>query len=167
MVRSPSDGVFRMIGQHQLLGSFIREGDIIGLVLSKQRPKIRAVLKQEEVEYVRADTRNVWVRLSSNPGTKLAGTITTQVPAGTYALPSAALGTSAGGRIVVKSSDTDQLHTNEQVFLLDIDVPAVGNLQHFGEKVFVQFSHKPETLAEKITRTFQQTLVSILRSEAQ
>jgi hypothetical protein len=88
MVRSPSDGVFRMIGQHQLLGSFIREGDIIGLVLSKQRPKIRAVLKQEEVEYVRADTRNVWVRLSSNPGTKLAGTITTQVPAGTYALPS-------------------------------------------------------------------------------
>ncbi|SMF51181.1 putative peptide zinc metalloprotease protein [Alteromonadaceae bacterium Bs31] len=167
IVRSPSSGRFKQLENHQLEGSFIKEGDTIGLLLNENPPHIRAVLKQEEIGFLRSNLTDIQFRLASQPQRSFTGQISHQVPGGTYTLPSQALGTSGGGRIQIDGKEQNYTRTTERVFIIDIESIQQLDAQQFGHKVYVSFSHKPESLAAKIKRLIQQLVINIMRQGEQ
>ncbi len=165
IVRSPSSGVFKQLQNNELEGSFIKEGDTIGLVLNDSPAHIRAVLTQEEVGFLRGNLRKIQFRLASQPQRVFQGQITQQVPGGTFTLPSEALGTAGGGRIPIDGSTQDNTRTTERVFLVDIEAVNTLNVEQFGHKAYVIFAHEPEPLAQKLKRLVQNLVINIVRQD--
>jgi len=163
VVRSPATGVFKSLQKHALKGSFVHEGDTIGLLLNETPPTIRVALRQEEASFVRDKLKAIEVRLASEPARAIAGEIKQQVPGGTFALPSAALGTAGGGRIPVESEDGTR--TRERVFLIDVALEAPLSQRFYGQRVYVNFRHPSESLLAKIKRSTQNLLLRIIRGE--
>lgn len=164
VIHSTGQGTFKLLEQHVLEGSFIEQGDTVGLLLIDQQPRVRVVLTQEEVEQVQSHTREIVVQLRSAPGEILNGRITQAIPNATHELPSAALGTAGGGRIVVRNDD--EMRTSERVFLIDIALPEHAHIDFFGQRVEVKFKHPAEPLASRIGRGMRQRVLRILRNEA-
>jgi len=164
IVRSSSAGTIKLLQQHQLEGSYIKQGDTIGLLITEQEPRVRVVLTQEEVEDVQSRSRAILLRSRDKPSELLEGKIVQKVPNATNELPSAALGTAGGGRITVTANNNTR--TTEQVFLLDISIPDYDGLRFFGQRVDVKFQHPSAPLAFQLSRGVRQLVVRLLRDEA-
>ena len=101
----------------------------------------RAQIVQAEAARIREGVRAVGVRLAESGGAVLDGALLDEVPAASDRLPSAALGSRAGGSIPVDARDPKGLKTLQQVFAFDIAVPFTPALQYIGSRAYVRFEH--------------------------
>lgn len=163
VVRSPSGGRFRLTQRGTLAGQYLHQGDIIGLIEKDELPRIRAALTQNEIGLVRRATNRVEVRLAGDPGRTLQGSISQQVPAATFALPSQILGSSGGGRLPVDAKQADGTRAAQMVFLLDVALPDLQQGSRYGERAHIRFSHPPEPLAAQLGRSLKQLFISTLQ----
>ncbi len=161
-VTSPDGGTFLVAGARHLPGRFARKGDVLGYVTDLSTPLVRAVVRQDDISRVREFTRAVQVRLAERPGEILPATIKRQIPSATAELPSAALGTKGGGLIVVKPDDPTGKTANEQVFIVDIALPADSDLERVGSRAHIRFVHDRESLAGRLYRRVRQLLLGQL-----
>lgn len=164
IVRSPASGRFRVLTNHQLPGSFVKEGDTLGLLLNGQAPVIRVALDQETVNHVRRDTRSIKVQFASELGRSLKGELAREVPGGTFELPSPILGAAGGGSFAVQGKENNT-RTLERVFILDIAFPQTQGETFFGQRVFVSFIHQPRPLGARLYARLQQLLVRLARGD--
>lgn len=166
VIRSPSEGVYRAVSHHQMLGSFIRQGDTVGLVVNKEPPRIRVALKQREIGLVKLGTLSVEVYSASHPSNKFIGIISQEVPKATFVLPSPVLGTGGGGRIVIDGSKQGSTSAAQRIFLVDVALPlkSIGD-QYFGMRVNVAFIHSPEALFKRILRSIRHTFMGSTHTE--
>lgn len=155
IIRSPSAGTFKLISKHQLQGSFIQEGDVIGVVQNTVPPKIRVALNQDEIGFLNTDTQQIQVRLAASPEKTFTGQLTSKTPSATFRLPSPLLGTAAGGRIVVDGKEPTQTKSVDRVFILDITLIDHSSPPLFGGRAYVTFYHSPETLKNHLQRTLR------------
>ena len=153
------NGVLVLPRADDLVGRFVRQGEIVGYVLGSGRPTARVVLSEADVELVRERTRAVEVRLARRVGDVKTARIERVVPAGTLRLPSPALGTRGGGEWAVDPSDSEGVRTLEPVFELDLALPETGAI---GEAVYVRFDHGLEPLALRAYRGVRRLLLSRL-----
>jgi putative peptide zinc metalloprotease protein len=144
LIRAASEGVFLVPRALDLVGSFLRQGQLVGHVVDASVSTIRVVVPQADVARVREHTRGVEVRLAGNLGKAMPAEILRQVPAATDRLPSAALGTAGGGRLPVDPSDSEGLRTLDAVFQLDVAIPQGLAPRRIGERAYVRFEHGAE-----------------------
>jgi putative peptide zinc metalloprotease protein len=147
VVRSPAHGSFLAPRFGDLVGRFVKQGDLIGYVVGPAIATARVVVPQSDIALVRDRTEAVEVRLSRRVGEALPAVISREVPAGSDRLPSPALGTAGGGRILVDPDDPDRMRTLEKVFQLDLALPPEAGVGEIGGRVYVRFDHGSEALA--------------------
>ncbi len=158
LVRSPAQGKFVLIDTRNLPGHFVKQGELLGYILAEHRPIIRAVINQADIDLVRSNVTSVEVRLAESVDNHLNAEIKRVVPAAELNLPSAALGTTGGGNILVDPSDTHGLRAMESHFQLDLSLPAEIKNPHIGGRVFVRFEHGGMPLGIQWYRSFRQLL---------
>ncbi|MBI2217835.1 MAG: hypothetical protein HYU51_11100 [Candidatus Rokubacteria bacterium] len=132
--------------ENNLLGRFVRRGDLLGYVLDLDRITVRAVLAQSDVDLVRRRTHAIAVRLSERLAEALPARLVREVPGASERLPSAALGSGGGGTVAIDPRDPEGATAMGKVFQVDLELPSVG-LVNAGGRVYVRFDHGRAPLA--------------------
>lgn len=158
-IRSPSTGRLRITKHHELIGSYLSQGDTLAMIETREPVRIRAALTQEQIGAVRESTKEVEVRLSGDLSHAIKAHISQQVPAGTFDLPSPVLSVNGGGIIELDASKPDSTKTTEMIFLVDVTVPSVTQEGRFGERAYIRFYHPAKPLLFQWYRQIQQTFI--------
>ena len=155
-VRSPNSGVLILPGADQLPGRFVRQGELLGYVRSTAPSLVRAVVSQADIALVRERTRQVELRLAGSPATVHIAAVARETPAAVDTLPSAVLGTTGGGRIVVDPADPEGRRALSRLFQVEIGLELAGERVRIGERVHVLFDHGYEPLGRQWFRALHQ-----------
>ncbi|MDH3647200.1 MAG: efflux RND transporter periplasmic adaptor subunit [Gammaproteobacteria bacterium] len=158
-VRSPTNGVFVMPSPRNLPGRYVEQGELLAYVIDNDRLGVRVAVSQQDVGLIRADTQAVEVRLAGKTGTSFDATVKRLHPGATRALPSAALGSAGGGKLIADPADDTGHTVLEPVFLLDLEFGIDAPHRISGSRVFVRFDHTPTPLAVQWYRDIRQLLL--------
>ena len=141
---SRADGHFQPRYGEDLQGRFVHKGEVIGYVTGTVQPRLRAVVRQDDIGRVQSDVRHLMARLVEHSAGLVPVRLTHVVPAATYQLPSAALGTAGGGDVPVDPADSSGRTTLARVFEVELTLPP-GISAHPGARAQVRFeySHAP------------------------
>ncbi len=156
-VRSPSKGNFTLINPRNLLGKFVKKGELLGYIIPEDHnPTIKAAVRQADIDLVRNQVTRVEVRMAEQSETLMQSRIERIVPAADFNLPSAALGTGCGGNIPVDPTDPDGLRALDTIFQVDISLPEHIKNLHIGGRAYIRFEHGTMPLAMQWYRTLSQ-----------
>ena len=100
-IRSLSDGVIVVPRAEDLPGRYVRQGELIAYILNIERPTVRVVVPQTDVDQIRNRTRRVEVRLAERVSEVIPAKVTRTTPGASERLPSTTLGSSGGGAIAI------------------------------------------------------------------
>lgn len=156
LVCSPAEGKLVFISTRDLRGSFIKRGTLLGYIVSGQNFLIRAVVSQEYISLVRKGGTKVKVRLADQVSQTFDAHIKRIVPEAMLELPSAAMGTSGGGKIPVNPSDPLGKLAIQSLFQIELVVPAHIQKHMIGERVYVRLDLGRMPLALQAYRSFRQ-----------
>jgi putative peptide zinc metalloprotease protein len=159
VVRSPSQGIFRITRQYHLPGSFLKQGDELALIEKPDSVRVRAALLQDEVGLVRQATQSISIRFASNPSHSINASMVQDIPVATRELPSQILGAQGGGRLAVDATQPTGTRVKENVFLLDLTLQDFVQSGHYGERAYVKFQHPAEPLVTQWYRSLQQLFI--------
>jgi putative peptide zinc metalloprotease protein len=159
LIRSPENGNFTPLDARNLPGHFVKQGELLGYIVSDHRPTIRTLISQTNIGLVRERVTRVQIRLASQVAETLEAEIERLVPSADLNLPSAALGTAGGGIIPVDPNDPDGLRALESHFQLDLSLPEEVQNPHIGGRVYVRFEHGSMPLAMQWYRSLRQLLL--------
>lgn len=162
VVRAATDGVVWLARAQDLQGKHVTHGASLGWLLRDEPAVARIVVDQLRVGLVRERTDSVQIRLAGGSGPTMKGTVLRQVPAAGTRLPSAALGSSAGGAFAVDPSAHDGVTTLDPVFQFDValPIPALGNFA--GARLLARFDHGTEPLWQQWLRYARQVFLARL-----
>ena len=159
LLRSNAAGVFVLPQAEDLFGQFVRRGTSLGYILDPNKMSIRVLVPQANIERVRADTRNVEVRLAEQIDSVIPAAVIREVPAASYELPSLALSLEGGGLYVLDPREPERPKALERLFQFDIELTE-SVTDKVEERVFVRFEHSPEPLAFRWYRGLRRMLLS-------
>jgi len=154
-IRSSSDGVLVVPRSEDLPGRFLRQGDLIAYILNIDRPTVRVVVPQADVDQIRNRTRRVEVRLSERVSEVIPAKVTRTTPGASERLPSTALGSAGGGAIAIDPRDPQRTKTLEKVFTVDIELTKPPETVYVNDRVYVRFDHGFEPLAVQWYRSLR------------
>ena len=158
-LRSPTAGRLRITKHHQLEGSYLAQGESVALIETHEALRVRTALTQEEIGLVKLATHKVELRLASKVTQSIDATISQQVPAGTFELPSPVLGAKGGGSIPLDASKPEGTKTAQMIFLVDLTAKDLIQENQFGERAYVRFYHPAEPIAAQWYRKLQQIFI--------
>jgi putative peptide zinc metalloprotease protein len=157
-IRAQVDGIVVMPHQQDMLGTYRKQGALLGYLLTSDPLTVRVALPQEDATLVRSNLNKVDVQLAEYGNAVRAGQVSLDMPAAVDRLPSEALGDRGGGRIQTDASDKDGLKARSPVVLLDIAVPGL-RADRIGGRALVRFNHGHLSLAAQIVRKLQQLVL--------
>jgi putative peptide zinc metalloprotease protein len=143
-IHAATPGVFVAPGAHELLGRFLRRGELVGYVLESSSIIARVVVSQADVDFVRRQTRDVRIRFPDGVSEILPASLVREVPAATDQLPSRTLSREGGGEIAIDPREMRGTKTLENIFLFDIQLPPPAGYYNVGGRVYVRFDHGEE-----------------------
>jgi putative peptide zinc metalloprotease protein len=155
-VKSATQGQLLIPDAEDLPGQFLKQGDLIGYVLNDSLPIVRTVVAQGDMGKLQAGTEHVQIRLANHIGHVIPAKIVRVTPEATSRLPSAALATSAGGRMVLDPEQAEDLVTLENFFLVDVEFTPVDPNIFIGARTYVRFDHGGQPLAKQWYRSLRQ-----------
>ncbi len=141
------------------LGRYVRHGELLGYILDDEPPKIRMVIRQDNIGQLREKIVGIKLRLASNAGKEYAAYIVNQTPEATNRLPSAALSTRGGGKIASTLNSEDMLATQEKLFIFDLEFNPQQDAVPLGTRAFVRIDHGSEALATQWYRRISQVFL--------
>ena len=159
LIRSPTPGNFILIDARNLVGRFVKQGELLGYIIADHRPTVRTVIGQADIGLVRERITGVTLRLAEQVAIVLQADIQRIVPAADLNLPSVALGTAGGGDIAVDPSDPEGLRALSTIFQMDISLPEQVKSPHIGGRVYVRIEHGSMPLAMQWYRRLRQLLI--------
>lgn len=161
-VLSPVAGLFFSNTPSDLTGSFFKQGESIGFIQNKGNT-IRTLIPQKDIDPILEKHSDIEVLITSDPGRTFKGKIISENPQSTYHLPSKALGTDGGGKILTNPEDTAQLTNLEEMFQLDIELETYP-VHFFPEsRVFIKFYLGHQPLVLRWSRTIRQLFLTEFR----
>jgi putative peptide zinc metalloprotease protein len=161
-VTARAAGRFIASNPHALQDRYVGQGEILGYVTQSDRPLVRAVIEQDRVGLLKSAPPQVEVMLAGRLGERIPAAFTQQVPAGSTALPSRALGAAGGGRIAVDMRDESGRTAIAKVFQFDLSLPDGTPVSGVGARVFVRLDHGAEPLWRQWSRSLRQLLLGRL-----
>jgi len=135
------------------VGAYLRRGDMVGIVVSLDRIRIRAVSGQYSP--LPAEGQKVEIRIKGRPDDHLTGVVEQCLRTGQDELPSAALGYNAGGSIQTAADDARGTKAAERFFEVRIR-PADECPLRSGQRVVIRFDMSPKPLAVQWWRSLLQ-----------
>ena len=162
VMQSAEDGVFVMSDANEMQGYFVKQGDPVAYVINYDEVNVRVVVPQNAIGLVRQNVEQVEVRFSGQINQPYKTTISREIPAATYKLPSKALAQQGGGTIQTDPFDTDGVKTRDQYFQFEMAMPENITVSHVGQRVFVKFLHGAEPLALQWYRAFEELFLNEL-----
>jgi putative peptide zinc metalloprotease protein len=162
VVRSEVSGTFVLPDEQTLHGRYLRQGQLIGYIVSPEHLIVRSVVPQSSIGLVRRQVEKVEVRLAERLDAVVEASILRETPSGSTDLPSRALGVAGGGEIAVRTSDEAGITAAEKVFQLDLSLPDDLRITGLGERAYVRFDHGSESLARQWLRSGRQLVLSRL-----
>jgi putative peptide zinc metalloprotease protein len=157
-VVAPWDGEFRIASPDELVGSYVRRGDLLSFVVDAARMHVTALVPEEAIAIVRERTVRIEVRLASNPGEVLPARLLRQMPAATQELPSRVLSLEGGGPFALDPRQPSGNLAFQRLFRLDLAVPGIQG-RRLEERVHIRFVHPPEPVGERIYRWARTTFM--------
>jgi putative peptide zinc metalloprotease protein len=157
IVRSPADGTFLLDRPQDLVGRYVYQGDLIGFVADLSTATVRVAVTQEDMGLIRSRTEQVDVRFADKLTETIAATVSHEVPASSTRLPSAALGVTGGGQLLVDPNDEAGTRTLNSVFHIELDVDRA--VSQIGGRTYVRFSHGYEPIGVQWYRRLRQLLL--------
>ncbi len=154
-VRAQIDGILALPRQSDLPGSYLKQGGMIGHILSPGVLRVRAAVTNDDVRLVRDRDYGATVRLSESPQASYVAVRSLDVPAASHRVPSLALTEKGGGVLVNDPAGKDGLDIVEPVFLIDLRLPE-QTPGHFGGRAWIRFDHGSEALAWQLQRRARQ-----------
>jgi putative peptide zinc metalloprotease protein len=155
VLRSRIDGPVALISPDDLAGRMLRKGELVGYVLAGDQTMVKVAVPQEDSVRVRELTRSVSAQPMDRMAQASTGSLIGEVPAAGAELPSAALGSAAGGAILTDPSDKDGVRAIEPVAVFDVRLPHLP-ADRLGGRVLVRFDHGVEPLALQWSRQLRQ-----------
>lgn len=143
-----------------LPGRFLKKGEVVGYVVGGYVPVVRVVVGQESVDDIRLATREVVVKLPQNLAATWPARLLRQVPAAGHELPSAALGQSGGGDIVLDPKDEGGTKTLQSVFEFELALEQAAPARYLGSRVHVRFEHPATPLGVRAWRGVRRLFLS-------
>ena len=164
-VRSLAAGQLLLDRPADLPGRFVHKGEVLGHVVGDHIPLVKVVVAQGEVEWVGSATRAVRVLLPQHTGEVLEGRLVRAVPKAGKDLPSAALGQTMGGSIVVDPQEPKGTRSLQTVFEFEVEVPRLQQDRALllGSRAHVRFEHDPEPIGRRWWRALRTQLLSQFR----
>lgn len=153
-VRSHVAGSFLLERPRDLVNRYVRNGDLVGYVADLSNGRVRVAVTQDNVGLIRERTKTVWVRLTEELDKPIKATVSRAVPAAMDRLPSPVLGTAGGGAVPVDPGDSEGLRTLDNVFHIELEIPA--SVPRIGGRAYVRFDHGSEPLASQTYRRVRQ-----------
>jgi len=159
-LRATTDGRLLLPGSGDLVGRYIRRGDLVGYVVGDDDPVLRVVVPQDQIDLVRARRGAVDVRFADDLDTVRPAQVLRETPAAQVAIPSATLTTEGGGEIVVDPRDPDRGRALVGLFYVDLRLTDGRPVDRLGERVYVRFDHGTEPVAFRLLRALRQVFLS-------
>ena len=157
VVRSPTRGFFLLDRSQDLVGRFVRHGDLIGFVADLSAGTVRVAVTQANMGLIRNQTNSVSIRLAEQLDEPLTATISREIPLATHRIPSAVLGTMGGGLLAIDPGDQSGTRTLDQVFHIELTFNAP--VDRLGGRTYVRFDHGTEPLGLQWYRRVRQLLL--------
>jgi putative peptide zinc metalloprotease protein len=154
-IRAATSGTFLVPDNLHLPGRYLNQGELLAYVVSPASMTLRTAITQERIDLVREQTESIQFRLASAPARPHPTEVVRHLPAATPHLPTAALGSTAGGRLPVVRTDPDGTLLNQEVFLVDLELDTAINPGRIGERAQVLFDHGREVLADQWGRSLR------------
>ena len=162
VMESAEDGVFVMADASEMQGYFVKQGDPVAYVINYDEVNVRVVVPQNAIGLVRQNVEQVEVRFVGQINQRYKTTISREIPAATYKLPSKALAQQGGGLIQTDPFDTDGIKTRDQYFQFEVAMPENITASRVGQRVYVKFLHGSEPLALQWYRAFEELFLNEL-----
>ncbi len=157
IVRSPTHGFFLLDRSQDLVGRFVRHGDLIGFVADLSTGTIRVAVTQANMGLIRSRTESVRILLAEQLDKPLSAKISREMPLATHRIPSAVLGTMGGGSLAVDPSDKSGTTTLDQVFHIELTLDEP--VDRLGGRTYVLFDHGSEPIGLQWYRRVRQLLL--------
>ncbi len=159
-LRAGASGRLLLAHPDDLPGRFLEKGEVVGYVVGSYVPLVRVVVGQEDVDQVRLATRDVAVKLPQNVAATWSARLLREVPAAGRELPSAALGQSGGGDIVLDPKDEEGTTTLQSVFEFELSLAEAAPARFLGSRVHVRFEHPATPLGVRAWRGVRRLFLS-------
>jgi putative peptide zinc metalloprotease protein len=159
LVAAQGPGRFLLPNASSLQGSFLKQGDLVGYLISGNVPEVRVVVPQSEVDLVRSRTAGVELRYASDLARSVQARIAREVPAAQFDLPSLALSIEGGGSIAMDGTG-DARRSLEGLFVFDIAPARAAGQLLIGSRVYVRFDHGSEPIAWRLLRGARQLFLT-------
>ena len=163
-LRAGTNGRLAIPTVADLPGQFVRQGSLVGQVLTDAAPTVRVALPEAEAGNLRQLQGRVSVRLAASPGTARAAVLARDSGGAVPQLPSAALSQRHGGAVATDPLDPQDLRPVQPVVLLDVQLaaPIGAGDARIGERAWVRFDagytplglHWVRNLRQQVLRRF-------------
>jgi putative peptide zinc metalloprotease protein len=149
------------------LGQMLPQGEVIAQVLPADAPLIRVLVHNQDIALVRERLLGIQVQLPQG-GPRHSAALVQATPRASTALPTRALGDSAGGSIALDPADASGRTAREPLFQLDLKLAggappsndATASLRApVGARVLVTFAHGSASALELGWRLLRQTFL--------
>lgn len=160
-VVSPVAGKLVLQRDSDLPGRHLEKGEVVGFVLRGDRPTVRVVVAQADLDLIRTRSSSIEARLSRRLDRSVPAKLVRETPAGLERLPATSLGSAGGGRLATDPSDRDQVKTFERTFQLDLELPLALDEVSVNERVYVRFNFQPEPLASQWSRSLRRLFMRL------
>lgn len=158
-VVSMTAGVVSLPLASDLLGRYVKRGDVIGYVAGPGQASALVAVPQLDIDTVRQAMNSIEVRLSSRPAETLTAELLRELPLATDRLPNRILGSGAGGLMAVDARDESGMQLLSNIFLVEIALPLETPGNYLGQRIHVRFVHQDESLGNRLLRRFDQFLL--------
>ena len=158
-VVSATTGVLSLPLANDLLGRYLSKGDAIGYVAGPSRASALVVIPQLDIDAVRRELKSIEMKLSGRPAETFTGEFLRELPQGTDRLPNRMLGSSSGGQMAVDARDASGTQLLSNIFLVEIALPLGMPGNYLGQRIYVRFVHRDESLGNRLLRKFNQFLL--------
>ncbi len=162
-VRSPIGGVWIPSEYIRLDGAMFSQGDSLGIVVDDSMLIVRSIADQRTAALIiNEGSTVVELRLAGDPSKFTFGEIERIVPAGSEELPSAVLGSAAGGEAMLDPSDARGGKLLDAVFEIWIQIDPDVVLMP-GQRVVVRFELNYRSIGSQAWRFLRQVIQKRLR----
>ena len=163
-VRSEEEGTFILPEAADLVGRFVRRGDVVAYVAHFQNPPIRVVVPETDADLVLSRTQAVSVVLTGEDEEIVQAEIVREVPALTNTLPNLALSTVGGGTIALDPTDAGRKRVLANLLHLDLRLAGDRYIPRIGSRVHVRFFHGFDPLANRLYRSARQIFLQVFEA---
>ena len=156
IIRSPSEGQFVLSVPSDLVGRFLRKGELLGYVVKFDSPVVRVIVPEASADLVRQRANSIEARFADDTSKVLPMAVVREFPALADELPSAALSTIGGGAIHIDPSDREQVRALGTLMQLELAFDDPISVQAMGGRIHVRFQHGHEAVAKRFYRSLRQ-----------